>query len=57
VKWLKDTPGMLGSDSVAQAMLKDYKGLKMPGQKLSDQEIDAILAHIDGQTAKLSEKD
>jgi hypothetical protein len=43
---------MLGSDSTAREMVKEYKGLKMPGQKLTDQEIEAILAHIDAETAR-----
>jgi hypothetical protein len=34
-------------------MLAEYKNQKMPGQKLSDQDVDALLAYIDGQTAKL----
>jgi len=52
VRWLKDTQGMLASDSVAQSLLQEYKGIKMPAQKLSSQDIDAILAYVDGQTAK-----
>jgi cytochrome c551/c552 len=52
-RWLKDTEGMLATDSLAQAMLAEYKNQKMPGQKLSDQDVDALLAYIDGQTAKL----
>jgi mono/diheme cytochrome c family protein len=51
-RWLKDTEGMLASDSTAQAMLEEWKGMRMPGQKLSDQEIDAILAFVDAESAK-----
>jgi cytochrome c551/c552 len=53
VRWLKDTPGMLATDSVAQAMLEEYKGMRMPGQKLSDQDVDAILAFIESETARI----
>lgn len=54
VRWLKDTPGMLGSDSVARALLAEYRGIKMPGQKLSDQDVDAILAFIESETARVT---
>jgi mono/diheme cytochrome c family protein len=52
VRWLKDTEGMLASDSTAMTMLEEWKGMRMPGQKLSDQEIDALLAFIDAETAR-----
>jgi len=51
--WLKDTANMLASDSTAQSILQEWKGMRMPGQKLSDQEIDAILAFVDAQSAKM----
>lgn len=52
-RWLKDTAGMLGSDSTAQALLAEWKGMKMPAQKLTDQDVDAVLAYIDAETAKI----
>jgi nitrite reductase (NO-forming) len=54
VRWLKDTPGMLMSDSTAIQLKEEWKGMKMPGQRLSDQEIDAILAFIEAETARKS---
>jgi len=53
VNWLKDTEGMLQSDSTAMAMLKEYKGAKMPNQKLSEQDTNAILAFIEATEAKM----
>ena len=52
VNWLKDTETMLQTDSVAIAMLKEYKGQKMPNQKISEQDTDAILAFIAATEAK-----
>jgi hypothetical protein len=43
---------MLQTDSVAIAMLKEYKGQKMPNQKLSEQDTDAIIAFINATEAK-----
>lgn len=53
VNWLKDTEGMLQTDSVAMALLKEYKGAKMPNQKLSEQDTDAIIAFIQATEAKM----
>ena len=52
VNWLKDTEGMLQTDSVAIGLLKEYKGQKMPNQKISEQDTDAILAFIAATEAK-----
>jgi protein SCO1/2 len=52
VSWLKDTEGMLQTDSVAIGLLKEYKGQKMPNQKLSEQDTDAIIAFINATEAK-----
>jgi len=52
VNWLKDTEGMLQTDSVAMGLLKEYKGQKMPNQKLSEQDTDAIIAFIGATEAK-----
>jgi nitrite reductase (NO-forming) len=38
-KWLKSPEKMLASDADAQTMLKEYAGLPMPNQNLSDAEI------------------
>jgi cytochrome c2 len=54
--WLKDPTAMLGSDPVAQEMLKEYKGVKMPNLKLKDDEIEGLLHYLaaesQGKTAK-----
>ena len=50
--WLKDTDAMLASDSAAQAMLKEYKNTKMPNQKLTEADADAIIAFIQATEAK-----
>jgi len=52
VRWLKDTEGMLASDSTAIALLEEWRGMRMPGQRLSDQDIEAILAFIDAETER-----
>jgi protein SCO1/2 len=50
--WLKDTEGMLASDSTAMALMKEYKNTKMPNQKLSEADADAIIAFIQATEAK-----
>ena len=45
-RWLKNTNEMLESDSTARAMLAEYNGVRMPGQKLSDQDVDALIHYI-----------
>lgn len=45
-RWLKNTNEMLNSDSTAQAMLAEYNGVRMPGQKLSDQDVDALIHYM-----------
>jgi cytochrome c551/c552 len=51
-RFMKDTEGMLATDSTAMALLKEWKGVKMPKAKLSDQEIDAILKFIASDEAR-----
>ena len=50
--WLKDTSGMLATDSTAIGLLKEYKGAKMPNQRISEADTDAILAFIKATEAK-----
>lgn len=45
-RWLKNTNEMLESDSTARAMLAEYNGVRMPGQKLSDQDVDALIHYL-----------
>jgi protein SCO1/2 len=51
-RWLKETDVMLASDSIAQAMLAEAKGVKMPNLKLTDADIDALLNYIAQETEK-----
>lgn len=51
-KFLKDPPAMLATDSIAMAMLVEYKNVKMPNMKLSDADIDALVHYIADETAK-----
>lgn len=55
-KWLKDTDVMLASDSTAQAMLAEWRGIRMPKQNMSDQDVDAILAYLRAEEAKMKGK-
>jgi len=52
-KWLKDTRTMLEGDPQAIAMMKDWKGARMPNMKLSDQQIDALFAYFAQETARV----
>jgi cytochrome c2 len=52
-RWLKNTTEMLASDSIAQAMLAEAKGVKMPQVKLSDAEIDQLIHYIAQESAKV----
>ena len=51
-RWLKNTDEMLANDSLAQALLADAKGIKMPNLKLTDPDIDALLNYIAQETEK-----
>jgi cytochrome c551/c552 len=52
-RWLKETDVMLASDSTAMGMLAEWKGIKMPKQSFTDQDIDAILAYMSAEEAKM----
>jgi cytochrome c551/c552 len=45
-RWLKDPPAMIGSDSIADAMVADAKGVKMPNLKLQDSDIEALINYF-----------
>ena len=57
-KWLTNTTEMLASDPVAQEMLKEYNGVKMPDMKLKEPEATALLHFIvkESEKVKKSEK-
>jgi mono/diheme cytochrome c family protein len=50
--WLKSPDTMIFSDSTAKALYEQYNKTKMPNMKLSDEEIEALIAYIDQQSAK-----
>jgi cytochrome c551/c552 len=52
-KWLHETDSMLASDSTAIGMLNEWRGIKMPKQNLSDADIDALLAYLRSEEAKV----
>jgi mono/diheme cytochrome c family protein len=45
-RWLKDPDAMLESDPTAIAMLAQAKNLKMPNPRLTDEEIEAVIAYL-----------
>lgn len=51
-KFITDPPGMMESDSTARALLEEYRGIKMPGLRLREQEIEALLHYIKQASAK-----
>src|SRR5687767_4981402 len=53
-KWLKDPAPMFESDSIAIAMLKEYKGVKMPNMKLTDEQVEQLIYYMveQGQKSK-----
>jgi mono/diheme cytochrome c family protein len=53
VRWLKETDAMIASDSTAIQLVAEWNGARMPQQRLSDQEIDAMLAYLRAEEAKL----
>jgi cytochrome c2 len=52
-KWLMNTTEMLASDPIAQELLKEAKGVKMPNLKLSQVEADALIHFMAAETAKV----
>ena len=52
-KWLKETDTMLLSDPQAVAMVKDWKGVRMPNMNLSDAQIDALFHYMAQETARV----
>lgn len=51
-QWMKNTTAMLQSDSTAMQMMKESNGARMPQFRLSDNDIDDLLAYIAQETAK-----
>ena len=55
-RWLKNTNEMLGSDSTAMALLAEWKGIRMPQQDFTDQDVEAILTFVRSEEAKVKAK-
>jgi cytochrome c551/c552 len=51
-RWLKETNAMLQSDPQARAMLEQWHYIKMPQIKLSDADVDALLAYLAQETQR-----
>jgi protein SCO1/2 len=51
-RWLKSPDEMLASDSLAQALLAEYKNVKMPNLKLSEVEVEALLHYLQQESDK-----
>lgn len=51
-RFIADPLGMMETDSIAQALLADYGGIKMPGLRLKEQEIEALLHYLEQENAK-----
>ncbi len=45
-RWLKDPSQMIGSDSIADALVVEAKNVKMPNLKLSDSDVEAVIAYL-----------
>jgi mono/diheme cytochrome c family protein len=51
-RWMKDTKSMLETDSISKQLLKESNGARMPQFRVSDADIDNLLAFIASETAK-----
>jgi len=45
-RWLHNPADLIGSDSIADADVAEAKGVKMPNLKLSDSDIESLLAYF-----------
>jgi cytochrome c2 len=48
--FLKDTSKMLNTDPIAQALLKEFHGNRMPNIQLTDQDIEALIHYLQRKT-------
>jgi cbb3-type cytochrome oxidase cytochrome c subunit len=55
-KWLKNPQEMQASDSVAQQLVVEAKGVKMVNPHLSDSDIDAVISYLTEETREKSKK-
>jgi cytochrome c551/c552 len=52
-RWLKETNAMLESDPQAQAMLEQWRFVRMPQIKLSDADVDALIHYMAQETQRI----
>jgi len=52
-KWLKNTKEMQESDSVAQRLVVEAKGVKMANLHLTDSDVEALISYLGDETRKL----
>jgi mono/diheme cytochrome c family protein len=52
-RWLMDTKAMLETDSTAKALMAQFKGARMPQQKISENEADQLVHYIAQESAKV----
>lgn len=50
--FLKNTPEMLDTDPVAMALLKEYRNLRMPDTRVTEQEIEALIHYLQLRTGE-----
>jgi protein SCO1/2 len=48
--FLKDTDAMLNTDPIAQALLKEFRGNRMPNIRMTDAEIEALIHYLQRKT-------
>jgi len=54
--WLKSPETMVMSDATGKALYKEWNKMKMPNLKLSDEEVDALIAYLKQETDKAASK-
>jgi mono/diheme cytochrome c family protein len=54
--FIKDTPGMLASDPIAQALLEEFNGAAMPQVQIRDPEIDAVIHYLAAESQRVRAK-
>lgn len=51
-RWLLNTTEMIASDSIAMAMVVEYKNTKMPNMKLQNADVDALFHYFQQESEK-----
>jgi cbb3-type cytochrome oxidase cytochrome c subunit len=52
-RWMKESEWMVEDDSTARALLVDYNYLVMPNQRMSEKDVEAVLAYINWEEARI----